>query len=85
MTVNVKAATPVDPVDPVDPVKPVDPEKPVNPDSGNNQPAPAPARPGNGAATGDTTNMGLWITLLLISGALAAGVYYTSKKKSDKK
>ena len=85
VTVNVKAATPVDPVDPVDPVKPVDPEKPVNPDSGNNQPALAPARPGNGAATGDTTNMGLWITLLLISGALAAGVYYTSKKKSDKK
>ncbi len=88
LTVNVKAAAPVEPEKPVDPVKPVDPAKPVAPDSnngGNNQPAPAPARPGNGAATGDTTNMGLWITLLVVSGALAAGVYYTSKKKSEKK
>ena len=38
---------------------------------------------GGATATGDTTNMGGWILLLVVSGGVAAGVYVYSKKRKN--
>lgn len=53
--------------------------KPENKPAEGNTPAPA-QKPSYGAATGDTTNMTLWVVLLIVSGALGSGVYFLNKK-----
>ncbi len=53
--------------------------KPETDHTNTNTPAPT-RKPSNGAATGDTTNMTLWIVLLIVSGGLAGGIYFLSKK-----
>lgn len=82
--------TPVDPTPtPVDPT-PVDPTPAPTPDV-KPEPTPAPAptaaptaapqhNSGNGANTGDTTNMNLWFSLMTLCAMGAAGAWVISKK-----
>ena len=67
-------------------VKPVQPEgkpeaQPTQAPAATAAPAPAKAA-GNATATGDTTNMTLWIVLAVVAlAAIGGGVYYQKKKK----
>lgn len=65
---------PVDPIDPTDPVDPVKPTEPTNPTKPTNpsEPIAKPATTQNGVtspATGDTINVTLLLTLILLAGS----------------
>ena len=84
ITVKFEKEKPVEPTEkPVEPTeKPVEPTaKPVEPVAPTAAPTSAPA--GGAAPTGDVTNMGMWVMLLILSGALAGGVYFVQKKRKN--
>lgn len=69
---------PVDPVDPIDPTDPVDPSKPTDPTTPGK-----PTEPSESVASGDTTNLYLWLSLSTIAGL--ASLLVLKKKREESK
>ncbi|MDQ0361761.1 InlB B-repeat-containing protein [Breznakia pachnodae] len=69
---------PVDPVDPVEPTDPTDPVKPTDPTTPEK-----PTEPSESVASGDTTNLYLWLSLATIAGL--ASLLVLKKKREESK
>ena len=68
--------TPTDPTDPTDPTNPTDPTDPAKPE----QPG-KPSEQTESPQTGDSSNMMLWISLMLVSCGGVLGMLLYRRKK----